>query len=88
MKYRLRRDPEKRSAEHIVKCSDYGDWFLIYKLAQNMDPTTYGDLIIDIDQKFRKWDNLNLPDEEMVLAASAPKPSRESSPAHAGRFTA
>jgi hypothetical protein len=87
---RLRSKSQRESAESIISDTNYGDWFLIYKLGQNMDCATFGELIIDMDQAFRKWDTVKLPDEEMILEISAPRPSiqEDNSPYHHGGFNA
>ncbi|XP_021947052.1 innexin inx2 isoform X1 [Folsomia candida] len=88
MRSRVRLETQKESADSLVDSNNYGEWFLIYKLSQNMDCVTFGDLILDIDQAYRKWDDVKLPDEEHYLAVSAPRPSMEGSPYHHGEFNA
>lgn len=81
---RLREKEQQKSAANICKSNNYGEWFLIYKLAQNMDQLTFGDLVEDIDLAFRKWDESHPhhDDEEMALHAPAPPPSVMHSPVH------
>lgn len=83
MRNRLRLETQKESSDAFVDYNNYGEWFLIYKLSQNMDSVTFGDLIIDLDQAYRKWDSAKIPDEEVLLSvgASAPRPSLD------GNFT-
>lgn len=88
LRQRLRANNQKECADSIVHDNNYGEWFLIYKLSQNMDTVTFGDLIIDIDQAYRKWDTLKLPDEELTLTVSAPRPSLTGSPYHNNEFNA
>ncbi len=45
-----------------------------------MDTVTFGDLVDDIEQAFRKWDSAKMPEEESAL--DAPPPSVAHSPIH------
>lgn len=76
----MRTEGQRESAENICLHNKYGEWFLIYKLGQNMDAVTFGDLVDDLDQAFRKWDTHKIPDEEVAL--DAPPPSAAHSPIH------
>ena len=80
MKRQLRQKSMQDACEYVVKNSAYGEWFLIYKLSQNMDSVPFGDLIDDIEAAFRKWDSAKISDEEMHL--DAPPPSVATSPIH------
>jgi hypothetical protein len=86
---RLRGKSEVESGNNLCESNRYGEWFLLYKLSQNMDTVTFGDLVVDIDQAFRKWDSVKGPEEEVHLhqlhhlEASAPPPSLAQSPVHA-----
>lgn len=80
MQQKLREKAARASAAAICRHNNYGEWFLIYKLSQNMDTVSYQFLIEDIDQAFRKWDVAKVPDEEAAL--DAPPPSVPHSPVH------
>ncbi len=80
MQRTLRGDELNQKAAYITTCHDYGEWFMIYRLSQNMDPVTFGELIYDIDQAFQKWDIGDLPKDEGTTAA--PAPSTAKSPVH------
>jgi len=47
---------EKRNAAALCKVINYGDWFLIYKLGQNMDHVAYANLIRDLAENFQNVD--------------------------------
>lgn len=81
MRRKLRQKLQRESADNICLGSNYGEWFLIYKLSQNMDPVTFGDLIEDIDQAFRKWDRTKSYDEDSINL-TPPPPSATQSPVH------
>ncbi len=75
---KLRRNEQRERAAYITKCCDYGEWFLIYRLSQNMDPVTFSELIEDIDEAFRKWDLADLIKKEGIVFPS----NKPSSPLH------
>lgn len=79
---RLRDCEQRESAMNICKHNKYGEWFLIHRLGQNMDPVTFGEMIEDVDQAFRKWDSAMVLNGEHVGMLDAPPPSRAQSPVH------
>lgn len=69
---RLRIEDEakpKNCAERVVRTEKYGEWFLLYKLSQNMDPVTFGDLIVDVDEDLRKNNNNYCGDNKKIVVA-------------------
>lgn len=56
LKRRLRESAHHCIASSISTNHKYGEWFLIYRLSQNMDPVTFGDLINQIGNDFVKMD--------------------------------
>lgn len=75
MQRKLRRVEQRESAAYITKSCDYGEWFLIYRLSQNMDPVSFSELVEDIDRAFRKWDMADLLSKEGIgNVSSSSKP--------------
>lgn len=65
---RLRREEGNRSrgcAESFCRKELYGEWFLLYKISQNVDTVTFGDLIIDVDDDYQIYNN-NLDNKLIV----------------------
>lgn len=58
---KLRLAERRERVSYISTHQEYGVWFLIYRLSQNMDPVSFGELIDDIDKAFQKWDIADLP---------------------------
>jgi len=83
LRRRVRGKESTECVDSLCEANEYGEWFLLYKLSQNMDTVTFGDLVQDLDQALKKWDTVKHLDEEMHLEASAPPPSTVHTPVHA-----
>lgn len=45
---------ERSKAECVVRVFHFGDWFLLYQLAQNVNPIVYRELVNEIAEAFAR----------------------------------
>lgn len=78
LQYRVRYRSAKKAAEKLTAHCQYGDWFLIYKLGQNINPISFGDLITELEKYWKDFEDVERgedPDEHLLMAPTAPHPS-------------
>lgn len=80
LKRRTRESAHHSSSLQISTDHKYGEWFLIYRLSQNMDPVTFGDLVADIANDFQKSSVLSGVEDK--YAPGAPPASVAHSPVY------